>query len=612
MEQSISEKISNAIKTGQSLDLDLGKGKKLKLERRLPFLLVYRFSDEKGKMFAELVTGEASYLTASTYLNAKSEIVRLILSSSKSISEEFRAVMIMEIWVNPNEPKMFTINSGKNKSPETVETILKGLQGYSESHGLEVKVNYTPQRHPPNLFPLLTLEQCREAGIYLIGLEIPGFFLNPDKGEFYPLVYEDFKRFFSKLIRKSVYDFLRVQTTFGIKHYQMLGTTNISKHAWDVEKQLSQVQKKYQFLLLISPVNTIEAKQSFIENKYLLKPKFIYRLLPVDPDRLKEKLFQISISEVEDPTLRFLFMDKREELEKQITMLKERGTKNFMHTSIRLYNAVDHSLYNQAKSLLQEIPPENESQEPLADCRDLLEASKREISLYQQTNSSINPKIIIKDDIVGMLVSQGNLYIGKSFKVPKKQLQAMVHHEIGTHVLTYFNGIHQPFTQLSSGFADYDELQEGLAVFSEYLCGGLSANRLRILAARVIAAHCLTEGYDFPSTFRVLFETYRLDEKTAFEITARIHQSGGCTKDIIYLRGLISLLEYLKEGGDLEILYVGKIALKHISLVQEMKLRGIIRPPALIPRYLSTEEGKQRLAVARQGIKLKNLIMNKP
>ena len=50
------------------------------------------------------------------------------------------------------------------------------------------------------------------------------------------------------------------------------------------------------------------------------------------------------------------------------------------------------------------------------------------------------------------------------------------------------------------------------------------------------------------------------EKRTAFSIALRVYRGGGLTKDVVYLRGLCQVLEYLKSGGDLELLFVGKIA----------------------------------------------------
>jgi hypothetical protein len=112
-------------------------------------------------------------------------------------------------------------------------------------------------------------------------------------------------------------------------------------------------------------------------------------------------------------------------------------------------------------------------------------------------------------------------------------------------VLTYFNGRAQPFRQLYSGLAGYEELQEGLAVLSEYLAGGFSRPRLRLLAARVIAVRRLIEGASFLETFRELDRQYEFSRYTAFTVTMRVYRAGGLTKDACYFKGLLRLLEAL-------------------------------------------------------------------
>ena len=67
----------------------------------------------------------------------------------------------------------------------------------------------------------------------------------------------------------------------------------------------------------------------------------------------------------------------------------------------------------------------------------------------------------------------------------RARVGASLQHEVGTHLVTYYNGLEQPLRLLHVGLAGYDETQEGLAVLAEYLVGGLSRSRLRTLAERV-------------------------------------------------------------------------------------------------------------------------------
>lgn len=603
------EALTEALKTGNVLNLSLGGKSRIKIERRLPFLLVYREEKQDHFKVPDLVRMESSYLITESSNDFNSEIAILAKDLAKELAEQYGSVMLLEVWIGKPESKSFVLKTAKDKAPNTVKAFQDGLEVFCQTHSeLNVKVEADVIRHPEHLTDFLTLKQCQEAGIYLMGLEIPPFFQNQANKEFYYLVFKEFKLAFSNILRKAVYEFIRVQTSFDIQNYQRLGSTTVDEKVWEVDKMLSEIESKYQFLLLISPTNTMQAKEEFISNHHRKNPKFLYRNLPIDPDRLKEELFRIDIQSIQDPTLSFLYTEKREELEKQITMLKERGTKNFMYSSIRLYSSPGVELHETAKLLLKTLPPDIFEDIEWVDAYDMAKYCTAEIDQYREIYPELNSKVEVKNDIVGMLVSRGQLYIGSSFQVPKQRIKALVHHEVGTHVLTFYNGKMQSFGQMSSGFADYDELQEGLAVLAEYLVGGLTNNRLRTLAARVVAGRAVTEGMTFEETYHMLTSEYEALPEQAFQITARAYQGGGCTKDIIYLRGLIKLIDYLQKGGDLEPLYVGKIGFKHIPLIQELRIRGIIKPSPLTPSYLKTEFAQRRLKELKEGLTLPELV----
>lgn len=186
--------------------------------------------------------------------------------------------------------------------------------------------------------------------------------------------------------------------------------------------------------------------------------------------------------------------------------------------------------------------------------------------------------------------------ISSHSEVDERRVEALIQHEVGTHVLTYHNGRQQIFKQLSGGFAGYEELQEGLAVLAEYLVGGLTLTRMRTLAGRVVAVNCMVDGASFVEAFRVLCDTHRFTRKAAFNIVLRVARGGILTKDVIYLRGLMKTIDYIASGGRLKNLYVGKIGLQHVVMMRELLWRKVIKPPPLLPRFLSTEEGKDRLS----------------
>ena len=212
------------------------------------------------------------------------------------------------------------------------------------------------------------------------------------------------------------------------------------------------------------------------------------------------------------------------------------------------------------------------------------------------------------DDISGILVSKGKFLIASDARVPRLRVAATLAHEIGTHVVTYYNGRQQPLCEFYTGMAGYESLQEGLAVLAEYLAGGLSRPRLRLLAGRVIAVQSIYQGADFIETFRVLHDQYGFNQATAFNIAMRVYRGGGYTKDAGYLRGLKNLLSYLGQGGDLEMLLIGKVSHQHLALVEELRWRKVLKATALRPLYLDRPETQHKLALLRRNVSVLDLI----
>jgi len=158
-----------------------------------------------------------------------------------------------------------------------------------------------------------------------------------------------------------------------------------------------------------------------------------------------------------------------------------------------------------------------------------------------------------------------------------------------------------------AGFSGHDQLQEGLAVLAEYLVDGLTVNRMRTLAGRVVAAESMVKGANFIETFNLLRTDHNFTESTAYYITMRIFRGGGLVKDFVYLAGLLNVMEYLKNGGNLETLYTGKFNINHVELIEELLHRKVLRKP-ITPRFLERDSVIRRLQKLRNGLKITELL----
>ena len=232
------------------------------------------------------------------------------------------------------------------------------------------------------------------------------------------------------------------------------------------------------------------------------------------------------------------------------------------------------------------------------------------IRAYRAAGMRFPARVSLRSDVpAGLMVSGPRLLISRSTVMPRGRVDALLSHEVGVHLFTYFAGDAQGLRLFRSGLAGYDGLQEGLAVFAEYLAGGMTAARLRLVAARVVGCAAMLDGAEFPETFRILRREHGLSEAQAFDVTLRVHRSGGLAKDAIYLRGLLGVLEHVRRGGLLDPFWMGKVSEAHLPVIEDLQARGLLKPPPVRPAFLSQPGAEARLASARSGLSPIDLVM---
>ena len=597
---------------------------RLAVDRPLPFLCVYRRPTRNPDNGAfRLVTSEASYLTCSASRLQLDGVGRLAAAVAETQAETFGGFLIVEVWtgkapVVPDEASVDMLRpsfrvfeprgNGHESLTDSFEQALRRLKlGRQRATVATVE---SARRWPRGLQPIVPVAEIERIGCLYYGLEVAPIFRDPASGEAYPRVLNELRRRLSVALRRFFYDFTRSRTTAAPAHFHVLGRRAVVKALWEVDAMLAEASESYEFLLSLTPVNGEQAWHEFERKRFERTPAFHYRPLPVEPVVLKRSLYQAPVERIEDPALALVFREKLDELDRQITMLQDRNTTRFLHESIQLYGGVEDSLHELAVGLLERIPPRSREGPSVGtvDSEAFAARAREEIEFLRAQWAAVKTGVEIRSDVTGLLVSKGRLLVSAHSRIPVSRVEALVQHEVGTHVLTYHNGKAQKLRLLSTGLAGYDSLQEGLAVLSEYLVGGLSRPRLRLLAGRVVAAKCLLGGATFVDTFQVLRNTFGFANRVAFTVTARTFRSGGLTKDAVYLRGLQQILDYLAGGGALEPLFVGKIAAEHIPIIRELTWRGVLVTPPLRPRYMQLPQSLARLERVRRGISVADLL----
>ena len=598
---------------------------RLHIDRQLQFLCVYRrpVAGDDGET-AKLITSQASYLFASASRQIRESLHGLVHETAATLSRVWGGFLILEIWVEagngaPEDVRgvkpAFRIVAPKNpKLSSTIEVLEEALRKTTIlKQSAEVEVVSASKVAPPGLAPLLSPTQLATTRCHIVGLEVEPVYRNEQTGQFYPLVFRALRRQLYRALERTFFEFARSNTTADPSHYHALGRRALVKAVWAADRGLAEVSDAFDFLLQVTPVNTEQAWAAFKRGRFERMPEFLYRPRTVAPSLLKRSLYAVPLERVEDPVIAQLFQEKQAELDRQLTMLLDRETSRFVYGSLQLFGGVDDTTLRLAEALLNDLPSRtrDDSTRDVLDATMLAQRAEEEIGWLRETYPELSARVEVRDDIHGLMVSRGNLLIGDRTKIPATRAEALMQHEVGTHVLTYHNGRAQPLKQLYAGLAGYEELQEGLAVLAEYLVGGLSRPRLRLLAARVVAVRRMIDGASFVEAFRELDRSWDFSSHTAFIVTLRAFRGGGLTKDAVYLRGLRKLLRYLGGGGSLEPLLVGKISAMHVPIIQELLLRKVLRPAPMRPRYLKNAAALDRLERARRAISILELVKEK-
>jgi uncharacterized protein (TIGR02421 family) len=467
---------------------------------------------------------------------------------------------------------------------------------------LEVDVVTGGEPSPPAAPPLITADRAAHQGMLLVGLEMPPIYRSPVA--LYPIALRALSRELAGALQKGFFEFTRVQTSTAPEHYQMMGRRRMLRAVRQADEELAEIEASFDALLAVTPVNTAEAWQEFCASGHERVPALRYRMLAVDPELVKRRLYDLPLERLEDPVLALLLRDKRRELDRQLCLLEERDGPRFLPGSIQLYGGVDDALVAEAEAILAAVPPPGPAAGPLCDSAELAARARAELDHYGPLGVAVH----VRDDIPACIVSHGDLLVPQRIAVSPARVEALIQHEIGTHVVTYLNGRSQPLRLFAAGLAGHEALQEGLAMFAEYLVGGFNRMRLRLIGARVVAVRRLIEGATFPAVVGELTQRHGLPLRAAFGLAVRAFRGGGLTRDAIYLRGLLQLLAYLAGGGALEPLLVGKLAVDQVPLVEELVRRQVLRPARLRPRWLDAPGAEARLERARAGLRPVDLV----
>lgn len=424
--------------------------------------------------------------------------------------------------------------------------------------------------------------------------EVKKVYCNEENGELHPEVIQGLHEGFKKAIVNNAFKFMKEYTNLKTsKKFGML-SKELDKEVIALDKALYKSVSNFELLNYVNPTNVESQKRKFYKSKYTINPVFKYKHLTLDPFEMKRKLLQLPIENINDADVRSLYASVIEAYCDKVDMLSTLGTDKFLYNSLRYFGEPTERDIDNAKFLLYCQPFEEDDIEDVSTTR-AKQYFKEVLNDYQMES-----KVVVSDKIVSkalVLNSKKTVVLKKNAKFSERRLKALAHHEIGVHMVTTMNSRMQPLKVFNLGLPVNTKTQEGLAVLTEYYCGGLTFRRLREISLRVLAIESMIVDNDFATTFLLLHDHYGMERDEAFYTTTRVYRGGGFTKDYLYLRGLVDINQHILSGRSIRNLLIGKTSLSFVNLINEMIERKLaVRPKYLTLPLVEPEEQDEKMA----------------
>jgi len=597
----------------------VGEAGRLHLDRRLPFLIVHRLAggaSPSGSLARRVALNSPAYLIWEEGPD-DGPALALLDRLAEDLGEPEMPLLVMllddldpflESEDSPTlTPFVAAVAGGRSaREHRARETLIRSLKA--------IKIDL---RHPK------VIERPMPRGHWLVSalsdeasrtdpmlISLPQIHRREDGGV-YPQLAHELAVACGDVLLRTACAYLDDGSERAPAHYRSLGRSAFLKAALKVDEKLDRIAASYDFLLSVSPINTTAALEKFIADGERVPPEFRYRPLTVDPDDVKRRLYRLDFARLEDPLLERLFSDKRHEIDAQLTMLATRNTPSFRSASLFLYGSVPATLLDEARRILN-LSKARPAKRSHVGAFEVAARARELIASYNRPDAHFNAGVEVRDDVSGLMVTRNKLLIGSATSMQAARLDALLAHEVSTHLLTFVNGGAQGLSIFRTGLAKYEGIQEGLGVFAEWAVGGLSVVRMRTIAARVIAVDAMQRGADFMETYRLLRKDFGFSVAGAFGLATRVHRSGGFAKDAIYLDGFRAIVDYVTSGGPLAPFWLGKIARTDVPAIEELLQRGLVHAPTFLPSYLDRPDVQGRIARLTSKIGLNTLLEMEP
>lgn len=374
------------------------------------------------------------------------------------------------------------------------------------------------------------------------------------------------------------------------------------KNLRTIDYKLGITDRKVMLLSRLNPTNPNKEKKKFLyahKRGIEYNPFFRYKPISVNLDSLEDELRSMFIkipSHVNEEWFFAKFLEnKRKRTMEKIQSIRQRGEPKFARHAKKLFGEPSTAQIHYAASHL--VPVKCAPFSRIKNTIPSWEVAKTLQNYIEKTSLPWKAKLRISISSRAGLDSRSKYLLIKTGEwFSKEEIESLAVHEIETHIFRKENGEAQSFPYLfGQGFAGPPTIEEGLAFFNETQQTVYDPRRFLIICARTIASH-LAAKKSFYKTFDALVRR-GLPVEYAWSTTLRTKRGfadtskpGSFPKDHHYLKGYLEIKKYIDLGGDLGLLYIGRV--NPLTVKSLTKLGVETKKPKYLPKHLNNANSR--------------------
>ena len=346
------------------------------------------------------------------------------------------------------------------------------------------------------------------------------------------------------------------------------------------EKLMSVVKYLTKVEYYLQPTNVASEKDKFLSGKKK-NPEFEYHPIDFDPKKVSQFLKELVFP---DDIIGNLLKAQRDDFLLKCDIILFRGnSEKLIELSSKLNGRPSEKILALSHKIISEeriIKDKSVKDISSGGIASLFEDALRDYGLedsgwgVQFTEKSI---IEVNSNLKKIFVPRGRFF-------SSEEVESLIAHEIGVHVLRAENGYKQKLKIFSVGLPGYLSTEEGLALFAQDSFLEEAKKNFK-KAVIVLAVDTMINGASFRECFESL-KKFNLSDEELWNICLRIYRGGGYVKDHVYLEGFMEVENFLKNGGNLKKLFVGKVGIKDLEIVDKLLKEGILKEPTILPDFV--------------------------